>query len=76
MAITASNSIKVKPVAPVLHDAGGFLEKCDRFMAFEKYAGSTTIQKINYNYYPLLSSGKEDSGLDGPKADLRRICDN
>ena len=30
-----------------------------------KNAGSTAIQIINYNYYPLLSSGKEDSGLDG-----------
>jgi hypothetical protein len=35
MAITASSSTNVKPVARVLHDAGGFLEKCDRFMAFE-----------------------------------------
>jgi hypothetical protein len=26
-------------------------------MAFEN-AGSKAIQKLNYNYYPLLSSGK------------------
>jgi hypothetical protein len=29
-----------------------------------KNADSTAIQKFNYNYYPLLSSQKEDSRFD------------